>query len=316
MERAPAPAWLSNLAALGPVTGGGCLALAFPATRPNWHPLDPRPPLPCCLPAGGRKASNFYPSSLPKGGHSQSRSRPFGQSPPSVSVGECGGNSWADELISVGAAFAGGGTPAVLCSSCHAALALVHLHTLYKHARPHPTLRHCPLPPPLPRLAAGLLPRQRQRAAGQLPRFAPRLPPHGQLAAGQVRRVLRLGRPQDQSCCCSACKRCTATLLGAAQAAPRRASTQHVSHSHSSVPPTCLPAPRPRARPRSSAPIPKFQHPSHSLLEENGFTQIKYEKFYARCIQVRGGGGLVMRGVVWGARCMEGGACSCTMSQG
>lgn len=36
---------------------------------------------------GAGKKSNFYPASLPKG-HSHSRSRPFGQSPPSVSVGE------------------------------------------------------------------------------------------------------------------------------------------------------------------------------------------------------------------------------------
>ena len=39
-------------------------------------------------PGGAGKKSNFYPSSLPKGGgHTQSRMRPFGQSPPSVSVG-------------------------------------------------------------------------------------------------------------------------------------------------------------------------------------------------------------------------------------
>jgi la-related protein 1 len=37
----------------------------------------------------------------------------------------------------------------------------------------------------------------------------------------------------------------------------------------------------------SSLPIPKFQHPSHSLLEENNFTQIKYEKFAARCVAER-----------------------------
>jgi len=37
----------------------------------------------------------------------------------------------------------------------------------------------------------------------------------------------------------------------------------------------------------SSAPISKFQHPSYELLEENGFTEIKYEKFHDRCIQER-----------------------------
>ena len=33
--------------------------------------------------------------------------------------------------------------------------------------------------------------------------------------------------------------------------------------------------------------IPKFQHPSHALLEENGFKQMKYVKFYKRCIDDR-----------------------------
>ena len=37
----------------------------------------------------------------------------------------------------------------------------------------------------------------------------------------------------------------------------------------------------------SSAPIQKFQHPSYELLEENGFTEIKYEKFHDRCIEER-----------------------------
>ena len=37
----------------------------------------------------------------------------------------------------------------------------------------------------------------------------------------------------------------------------------------------------------SSAPISRFQHPSYELLEENGFTQMKYEKFYDRCISER-----------------------------
>jgi la-related protein 1 len=37
----------------------------------------------------------------------------------------------------------------------------------------------------------------------------------------------------------------------------------------------------------SSLPIPKFQHPSYALLENNGFTQIKYEKFKNRCLAER-----------------------------
>eukprot|EP00798_Chlamydomonas_sp_ICE-L_P002056 gene2056-18233_t len=40
--------------------------------------------------------------------------------------------------------------------------------------------------------------------------------------------------------------------------------------------------------------IPKFQHPSHALLEDNGFKQMKYVKFYKRCMEdraKRAGGG-------------------------
>ncbi len=40
-------------------------------------------------------------------------------------------------------------------------------------------------------------------------------------------------------------------------------------------------------RPGSSLPLPKFQHPSHALLEENGFKQIKYMKWFKRCIEDR-----------------------------
>ncbi|GFR40100.1 hypothetical protein Agub_g652 [Astrephomene gubernaculifera] len=36
-----------------------------------------------------------------------------------------------------------------------------------------------------------------------------------------------------------------------------------------------------------SVPIPKFQHPSYALLEENGFKQIKYMKWFKRCIEDR-----------------------------
>lgn len=72
--------------------------------------------------------------------------------------------------------------------------------------------------------------------------------------------------------------------VGAARALlaelPRRAS---IPRSHPRVPCAAPPPPPPLC---SSLPIPKFQHPSHSLLEENGFTQMKYEKFYARCLAV------------------------------
>jgi la-related protein 1 len=44
----------------------------------------------------------------------------------------------------------------------------------------------------------------------------------------------------------------------------------------------------------SSAPLAKFQHPSYALLEDNGFTQMKYEKFFARCISERGERGVGM----------------------
>lgn len=38
--------------------------------------------------------------------------------------------------------------------------------------------------------------------------------------------------------------------------------------------------------------IPKFQHPSHSLLEDNGFKQIKYSKYYKRCLEERAAKGI------------------------
>jgi hypothetical protein len=44
------------------------------------------------------KKSNFYPSSLPKG-QSAARSRPFGQSPPSVAVGWLLGSSPDDRSL-------------------------------------------------------------------------------------------------------------------------------------------------------------------------------------------------------------------------
>eukprot|EP00899_Mesostigma_viride_P008187 jgi/Mesvir1/1736/Mv21188-RA.1 len=36
-----------------------------------------------------------------------------------------------------------------------------------------------------------------------------------------------------------------------------------------------------------SKPLPHFQHPSHALLEDNGFKQVKYAKFYKRCLAER-----------------------------
>lgn len=44
----------------------------------------------------------------------------------------------------------------------------------------------------------------------------------------------------------------------------------------------------------TSAPLAKFQHPSYALLEDNGFTQMKYDKFFARCIAERGERGVGM----------------------
>jgi la-related protein 1 len=37
----------------------------------------------------------------------------------------------------------------------------------------------------------------------------------------------------------------------------------------------------------TSAPIAKFQHPSHALLENHGFKQIVYRKYYKRCLEER-----------------------------
>ena len=31
--------------------------------------------------------------------------------------------------------------------------------------------------------------------------------------------------------------------------------------------------------------LPAFQHPSHSLLKENGFTQLQYSKYHSRCLK-------------------------------
>lgn len=32
-------------------------------------------------------------------------------------------------------------------------------------------------------------------------------------------------------------------------------------------------------------PIPRFQHPSHELLQENGFTQQLYFKYHSKCLK-------------------------------
>ena len=42
----------------------------------------------------------------------------------------------------------------------------------------------------------------------------------------------------------------------------------------------------------TAVPIPKFDHPSHALLRENGFRQMKYEKYHEKCLhdkQLKGG---------------------------
>ena len=31
--------------------------------------------------------------------------------------------------------------------------------------------------------------------------------------------------------------------------------------------------------------LPTFQHPSHALLSENGFTQLQYSKYHSRCLK-------------------------------
>jgi len=31
--------------------------------------------------------------------------------------------------------------------------------------------------------------------------------------------------------------------------------------------------------------LPSFQHPSHGLLKENGFTQLQYSKYHSRCLK-------------------------------
>lgn len=43
----------------------------------------------------------------------------------------------------------------------------------------------------------------------------------------------------------------------------------------------------PGSRLGTSVPLPKFQHPSHALLEENGFKQQTYAIFHRRCMQER-----------------------------
>ena len=32
-------------------------------------------------------------------------------------------------------------------------------------------------------------------------------------------------------------------------------------------------------------PLPTFEHPSHALLKENGFTQLTYSKYHTRCLK-------------------------------
>ncbi len=56
------------------------------------------------------------------------------------------------------------------------------------------------------------------------------------------------------------------------------------------------PGSRPQSLTGTSVPLAKFQHPSHALLEENGFKQIKYLKFYKRCIDDRAAKGGLAKG--------------------
>lgn len=51
----------------------------------------------------------------------------------------------------------------------------------------------------------------------------------------------------------------------------------------------------------TSAPIAKFQHPSHALLENHGFKQIVYKKYHKRCLEERAQKG--ERGVQQGLCC-------------
>jgi hypothetical protein len=56
-----------------------------------------------------------------------------------------------------------------------------------------------------------------------------------------------------------------------------------------------------------SVPLAKFQHPSHALLEENGFKQVKYTKWFKRCIEERSAKGAAGR-AGWGLerfRCLR-----------
>jgi hypothetical protein len=47
----------------------------------------------------------------------------------------------------------------------------------------------------------------------------------------------------------------------------------------------------------ASAPLGKFQHPSHSLLEQHGFKQMVYKKYYKRCLEDRSQKGALCLGV-------------------
>jgi hypothetical protein len=49
----------------------------------------------------------------------------------------------------------------------------------------------------------------------------------------------------------------------------------------------------------TSAPIAKFQHPSHALLENHGFKQIVYKKYHKRCLEERAQKGERRAGRAW-----------------
>lgn len=249
------------------------------------HEVGSLPGRPPRAPGAGKK-SNFYPSSLPKGGHSHGRSRPFGQSPPSVSVGEwhagCGAGdagclrAWESCCTQHGTMWSQR-RPAQLSLAAERLPGHPHVYRLCACSS-----RCCASRPPLPAgWLLGSSPANDSGLLGSSPgsrRASPRMGSLlGRCAAWPTLRcALLIVAPRAAPALpsgklargCSVCRRTTCVSCSLASLVP--------GPPCSSGFPSC-----------SSVPIPKFQHPSHSLLEENGFTQMKYEKFYARCIAVR-----------------------------
>lgn len=281
--------------------------------------------------AGGRKASNFYPASLPKGG--QSRMRPFGQSPPSTSVGEWWHSwlavcmwglwlhSWAEGRGQREAcpSITSGLHPSLSLPACLGVPGLA-LNPLCP-ALPRPSQAGCWAPPPP--MTAGCWAAPPGRAVPPPAWAAPcwagaQWGRHQECFALGCLSVLHASR--WEFCCC----RCAPS-----EPRPRSTASVFFNPPHSVSIPHSRPPPAPPPSPccRSSAPIPKFQHPSHSLLEENGFTQMKYDKFYARCIQVRlavsygcrvhgGMGGVTSRGSLCAPQAQRSCCCFCATLAG